>query len=150
MEKRLYKSRKEKMIAGVAGGIAEYFDVDPVLVRIGFVVLVFVHGVGVLAYLILWIVMPTSKVLSVPLGAGDSSVAFDDSAPAADADPAAYPPSSRRSNTAAFIGGSLLIGIGVLFLLDNLFPFFDFGELWPLLLILLGGGLLWNSIKRDS
>jgi phage shock protein PspC (stress-responsive transcriptional regulator) len=150
MERRLYKSRKEKMIAGVAGGIAEYFDVDPVLVRIGFVVLGFLHGVGVLAYIILWIVMPTAKFDPVPVGASDTSGTFDTSVLDSDTAPAANPLSTKRSNNAAFIGGSLLIGLGVLFLLDNLFPVFDFGELWPLLLIILGGGLLWNSIKRDS
>lgn len=149
MERRLYKSRKEKMIAGVAGGIAEYFDVDPVLVRIGFVVLGFLHGVGVLAYIILWIVMPAGKLVPAPAGGADFSSAFD--APAApESAPASSAESTKRSNNAAFIGGSLLIGLGLLFLLDNLFPVFDFGELWPLLLIMLGGGLLWNSIKRDS
>jgi phage shock protein PspC (stress-responsive transcriptional regulator) len=150
MERRLYKSRKEKMIAGVAGGIAEYFDVDPVLVRIGFVVLGFLHGVGVLAYIILWIVMPAGKLVPAPVGGTDFSNAFDGAAPIPGTAPASSAEATKRSNNAAFIGGSLLIGLGVLFLLDNLFPVFDFGELWPLLLIMLGGGLLWNSIKRDS
>jgi len=56
--KRLYRSENEKMVAGVCGGLAEYFKVDPVIIRLIAVALVFVHGIGVLAYLIGWIVMP--------------------------------------------------------------------------------------------
>lgn len=57
--KRLYRSRGERMIAGVAGGLAEYFNVDPSLVRLAFVALtLFGGGTGLLAYLILAIVVP--------------------------------------------------------------------------------------------
>jgi phage shock protein PspC (stress-responsive transcriptional regulator) len=56
--KRLYRSSSEKMIAGVCGGIAEYFDIDPVIVRLIAVALVFAQGIGILAYLIAWIVIP--------------------------------------------------------------------------------------------
>ncbi|MDR0757059.1 MAG: PspC domain-containing protein [Tannerella sp.] len=60
--KRLYRSNEEKMIAGVCGGIAEYFDLDPVLVRVGYILLsVFTFFSGLLAYLILWIVIPQKK-----------------------------------------------------------------------------------------
>jgi phage shock protein C len=55
---RLYRSRTQKMIAGVSGGLGEYFDVDPVLIRLLFVVTTFVSGVGLLAYVVLWIVVP--------------------------------------------------------------------------------------------
>lgn len=55
---RLYRSRSEKMIAGVSGGLGEYFDVDPVLIRLLFVVTSFISGAGILAYIILWIVVP--------------------------------------------------------------------------------------------
>jgi phage shock protein C len=58
MQKRLHRSRTERMIAGVCGGIAEYFDVDPTIVRIVWVLITFLAGVGVLLYLILWIIMP--------------------------------------------------------------------------------------------
>ena len=58
-DKRLTRSQSEKMVAGVLGGLATYFDIDPTLVRLGFVVLVFA-GVGspVLAYVVLWLIMP--------------------------------------------------------------------------------------------
>ena len=60
--KRLYRSDSEKMIAGVCGGIAEYFGLDATLVRLGYILLsVFTLFSGVLAYLILWIVIPPSN-----------------------------------------------------------------------------------------
>jgi phage shock protein PspC (stress-responsive transcriptional regulator) len=55
---RLYRSRSQKMISGVCGGLGEYFDVDPVLIRLLFVVTAFISGVGILAYIVLWIVVP--------------------------------------------------------------------------------------------
>lgn len=58
MEKRLHRSRTEKMIAGVCGGLAEYFGVDPTLIRVLWVLITLLAGVGVLLYLILWVVMP--------------------------------------------------------------------------------------------
>lgn len=60
--KRLYRSDSEKMIAGVCGGIAEYFNLDPTLVRIGYILLsIFTIFSGVLAYIVLWIVIPHSN-----------------------------------------------------------------------------------------
>lgn len=58
MEKRLHRSRTEKMIAGVCGGLAEYFGVDPTIIRVIWVLITFLAGFGVLLYLILWLVMP--------------------------------------------------------------------------------------------
>jgi phage shock protein C len=57
MEKRLYRSRKERMIAGICGGVAEYFGIDPVIVRIVALVLLF-GGPGLPVYLILWLIVP--------------------------------------------------------------------------------------------
>lgn len=56
--KRLLRSRSEHWIAGVCGGIAEYFDLDVVLVRVVWLVVAFFGGGGVIAYLVCWIVMP--------------------------------------------------------------------------------------------
>ena len=58
MAKRLMRSRNERVIAGVCGGLAEYFDIDPVLVRVIFAVVTLMLGTGLLAYLILWVVVP--------------------------------------------------------------------------------------------
>ena len=58
MKKKLYRSKKDKMIAGVCGGIAEYFDVDSTLVRLLTVLFVLLGGAGVVAYIIAWIIVP--------------------------------------------------------------------------------------------
>ena len=55
--KKLYRSRKDKMIAGICGGLGDYFDVDSTLVRVLFLVLVF-SGVWPIVYLLLWLVIP--------------------------------------------------------------------------------------------
>ena len=58
MEKRLYRSRTDRRLAGVCGGVAEYFGWDPTLVRIAWILLTLLGGSGVLLYLIFWLVMP--------------------------------------------------------------------------------------------
>lgn len=58
-DKQLYRSTTNKMIGGVCGGIAAYFDVDPTLIRLGFVAVTLLGGSGVLVYLILWLVVPS-------------------------------------------------------------------------------------------
>lgn len=59
MKKRLYKSATDKKICGVCGGIAEYFDIDPTIVRLAWVIFTLFGGSGVLAYIIAAIVMPS-------------------------------------------------------------------------------------------
>ncbi|MCK4553017.1 PspC domain-containing protein [Candidatus Pacearchaeota archaeon] len=56
--KRLYRSKKERMIAGVCGGIAEYLNTDPTIVRLLWVVGSFFWGIGIIAYLAAWIIVP--------------------------------------------------------------------------------------------
>lgn len=58
MEKRLYKSSKNKMIDGVCAGIAEYFNIDPTLIRLAAVALLFAGGSAVIAYIVAMIIMP--------------------------------------------------------------------------------------------
>jgi phage shock protein C len=59
MDKRLYRSRSDRKIAGICGGIAEYFRIDPVIPRIAFVILLLPGGLpGLLPYIIMWIVVP--------------------------------------------------------------------------------------------
>jgi phage shock protein C len=63
MKKRLYRSETNKMIGGVAGGLGDYFNIDPVLLRLLFVLVVLLGGSGILAYLILWIVVPRKELV---------------------------------------------------------------------------------------
>jgi len=58
MEKRLQRSRTEKMVGGVCGGLAEYFGIDPTIVRLLWVVIILLGGAGILLYIILWVIMP--------------------------------------------------------------------------------------------
>ena len=59
--KRLYRSKENKIIGGVCGGIAEYFSIDPVIIRLLWVLMVLGYGFGVLAYIIAWIIIPLKK-----------------------------------------------------------------------------------------
>ena len=63
MEKRIYRSKKEKMIAGVCGGLAEYFNIDPTLVRLGWIIFALTFGTGILAYIICAFVIPVSYII---------------------------------------------------------------------------------------
>jgi phage shock protein PspC (stress-responsive transcriptional regulator)/TM2 domain-containing membrane protein YozV len=56
--KKLYRKKETRKIAGVCAGLGEYFDIDAVFVRIIFIVAIFISGIGLLAYLVAWIVMP--------------------------------------------------------------------------------------------
>jgi phage shock protein C len=59
--KRLYRSKKDRMIGGVCGGIAEYFKIDPTIIRILAIIIALTYGTGLLAYLIAWIIIPERK-----------------------------------------------------------------------------------------
>ena len=61
MDKRLYKSNENKMIDGVCGGIAEYFNMDPTLVRLGWVLFCALGGSGIIAYIIAAIIIPSKQ-----------------------------------------------------------------------------------------
>jgi phage shock protein PspC (stress-responsive transcriptional regulator) len=56
--RRLYRSRSDRVIAGVCGGLGRYLDADPVVIRVVWAVLVVVAGVGILAYLLAWLIVP--------------------------------------------------------------------------------------------
>ncbi len=58
MSKRLYRSSTDKQLGGVCGGLAEYFEIDPSLVRIGAILCLLLAGTGFLAYLVAWLVIP--------------------------------------------------------------------------------------------
>ena len=128
MADRLYRSKKNSVIAGVCGGLAEYFDIDPVILRIAAVILIFVSGIGLLTYLIAWIVIPqrTEEL---------EEIAQD------------------KTKAHKYLPGMILILLGLIFLLNNIFPWFGFGKLWPLILVALGIVLLAKALsggKQDE
>lgn len=149
------------MIGGVAAGFGEYLEVDPVLVRLGFVLLAFVHGLGILFYLACWFVTPRREAVTTspaaeaqaggstagaPLaGTGFESIRDAGAQLAAQARAAA--PDAASAQLAV---GSVLVLLGALFLAHNLdwlhWPrWMRFETLWPLLLVALGGGLIAKS-----
>jgi phage shock protein C len=148
--KRFYRNTADKKIAGVAGGLGEYFEIDPILVRLLFVILAFAGGGGVLIYLILWIVTPEKPFEYNP--SQNHSTMENQQNTSGDQNPIEnqpnkphYPGHRHRGN---LIGALVLITLGVLFLADEFIPHINFGDLWPILLIVIGIGLLINSIGR--
>jgi phage shock protein PspC (stress-responsive transcriptional regulator) len=145
---RLERSNTNRVIAGVCGGIAEYLAVDVTLVRLAFVLMAFVGGVGLLAYIVLLILMPLpgrpAPFTSNPppaSGTADATTRMEgDTAPTtavAPVDPAIRAAEADRRRTAV---GYLLIGLGVVFMLSNagVFRFVQWQFLWPLVLIGIG------------
>ncbi|MCX7930235.1 MAG: PspC domain-containing protein [Chlorobi bacterium] len=131
MADRIYRSRTERKIAGVCGGLAEYFDVDPSLVRILFVALVFFNGFGFLAYLVCWLVLPEAPqdVVNAPIESQSSAASFK-----------AVPTTVQSSKRWVTGIGVLLIAIGFAMLIERFVPWLDVGDLIPYALIV--GGLL--------
>jgi phage shock protein PspC (stress-responsive transcriptional regulator) len=154
--KTLRRSNVNKALFGVCGGLAEYFDVDPVLIRIAFVLLAFANGLGILAYIVLAVVMPSadSEAVGTSQTVQENLRQLPDEAAQAgrrmseairQRDPET---SQRRQNTLALA----LIVIGLVFLVFNLggffFWWFSWGTLWPLVLIAIGIGLLITRARR--
>src|SRR5829696_5491812 len=120
--RRLTRSSSDKVLAGVAGGLGRYFDIDPIIFRIGFVVLALAGGAGVLAYIAGWVLVPSDPV------------------------PGGEP--EDRSRAATIVGASVLaiaalvlIGPGLFFLAP---PLIGLG------LIGLVGVLLWRAAGGDE
>src|SRR4030067_1168282 len=112
MAKRVYRSRKETMIAGVCGGLGEYLDIDPVIVRIIFVLLAFAGGAGVIGYIIAWIIIPEA-----PVGAAST----ESSTPVAPATPEDNEAAKREKR--ALFAGFILIALGMVFLFNPRFRY---------------------------
>lgn len=149
--KRFYRSTIDKKIAGVAGGLAEYFEIDSLLVRLIFVILALAVGGGVLIYIILWIVTP-EKPFEMNQTQKSSTMEnqqsnYGDQKPPEENQ---YHKSNRpdQRNHGNLIGGLVLITLGILFLADEFIPHISFGDLWPVILIVIGAGLLINSFGR--
>jgi phage shock protein PspC (stress-responsive transcriptional regulator) len=149
MNKRLNRSVKDKVIGGVAGGLAEYFEIDPIIVRVLFVVSLFFHGAGFIAYIILWITLPEAPyVFETASNMNSSGSATSDTPPQSDDAAAAYFKSldEKKMKRNRNIGIVLLV-LGCIFLADNFIPKIHFADFWPIVLVALGLSLLLNSKK---
>lgn len=162
-EKRLYRSQNERRIAGVASGLAEHFNIDPVIVRVIFVCLFFCALGGGLIYIILWIVLPEQPRYTVSepqepiINKEDnkSSETFNSTTNTNNMVTPNYEnkqPQKRRSS-ANLTAGLILITLGVLFLCERYIPNVNFGDLLPILLIVIGITILFrgsNRCKKDK
>ena len=144
------------MLTGVVGGMAEYFDIDPVLVRLAWVVFCFVTaGMGLLLYIVMAIIMPRQETVDAePLDDEQEDVTASGDR-AAEPHPRMRGPrgrsamgdgAGRRRNVVAMI----LIVVGALALVANLdlFSWFTWDVFWPLLLIGIGAALLIGRARR--
>lgn len=136
MAKKLYRSTTNRMIWGVCGGLGQYFDIDPVLIRLIFVVLAFASGAGVFLYILLAIFMPSGDI-PVPISPEGIQ-------------PGELARTSTELSRGAMAAGSILVAIGLVFLLSNLglFWWFRWGSLWPVILIATGIGILLGRWRK--
>lgn len=151
MEARLYRSRQDAMIGGVCGGLGQYLGIDPTFVRLFFVLLAF-NGIGVLIYLLLWIVVPLegqprNATLRDTVRTGGEEIAGRTLAMGEELRDTIRRPHPQ----AGVIIGSALILLGAFYLLDSLnlpwMRWLDFDVLWPVLLIVGGLALLFRRSK---
>jgi phage shock protein C len=128
--KKLYRSDRNKMVAGVCAGIAEYFELDVSLVRLLWVLMIIFGGSGLLLYIIAWVVIPERETSQELIGNEEKLTAKD-----------------PRSNT---LIGVLLIGLGALLLFDHFFPWRSMARFWPVVLIIVGAIMItgWRGERK--
>jgi phage shock protein PspC (stress-responsive transcriptional regulator) len=144
--KRLYRSQKNSMIAGVCGGLADYFKAEPVLVRGLFVIAIFAGLGGVLVYVILWIITPLEE--GVFTKTEDKTNTINEEATGDEFKTDIMEDQQKNKNDGNLWGGLILIALGVIFLIDRFVPNIDFGDLWPLILVVVGVILISKSIQH--
>ena len=151
--KRFYRSRTDRVFAGVCGGLAEYFAIDPLLVRLLFIIFTIAAGGGVLVYIILWIITPEKPLeFFQPQNSAtmENQQTHHEEPASSQENPKRDPlqdiphPHRDRRN---LIGGLVLITLGALFLADEFIPHISFGDLWPIILVVIGIGLLITSFS---
>lgn len=125
VQPRLRRSRDDKVIAGVCGGMGRYFETDPLWFRLGFVVVTLATGIGILAYLVAWI--------AIPAAAEDEEVV-----PGRPGDRSQLP----------VIGGILLVGLGLALLAEQVLPRLS-DLMWPAAVVAAGVGLVFLGVRRD-
>ncbi len=165
MQKRIYRSKNDKIIAGICGGLAKYFEVDPAIVRIIFILLFFFKGIGFLVYIIMWIVVPYDpnevRVFHAHAGKTDYAKSAQENINDEDVEEAQIideiDETESRKNAGAtasanikrtdnrYIAGIVLIVLGGLFLLNQIVPSLSMKVLIPVILVIAGIYLLINS-----
>ena len=142
MNRRLYRCRENRIIAGVASGVAEYFGLDPTLVRILWFVSIFFGGLGIVAYIGLAIIVPIEP-LTPELAAAHAA--------AAEAGTQGHRHAAGGTGgRLAMLFGIVLIVVGSFGLLEMLLPgWMSWRQLFPLLLIVIGGFIVASGLRRE-
>lgn len=151
MSGRLTRSRTDRVLGGVCGGLGAYLSIDPLLVRIFFVLLVLGNGVGLLLYILLWILVPAEG--STATGADQTlrEGAAEIAGRAEEIGEGVRQAVSGQPGRAGAMIGIGLILLGSVFFLQMLdlpwLNWIDWDVLWPLLLVAAGLALLWRRSK---
>jgi phage shock protein C len=142
---RLFRSEKDRVLGGVAGGLAQYFNLDSTLLRLVFVLLLVFGGSGLLIYIILWIIMPTQSSASANI---EDNIRQNSEELRQKAE--GVVDEVRTGQNTRQILGILILVFGVILLMQNFgyFHFFNLGRLWPLILIVLGIAILTRHGKK--
>lgn len=134
MEKRIYRSTTDQVIGGVCGGLGEYFEIDPTIIRLVWAIAVFA-GVGFLAYIIAWIVIPEK-----PRGYDASSFQSE----TADFQSDSFQKPKRRRDNTSVIVGAILVFIGASYIVQRFFRFIRIDQrlILSVFLIIIGAYIL--------
>ena len=161
MRERLYRSRDDRMLFGVAGGMAEWMDLDPAIVRLVWALLILAGGVGLLLYVVAAIVIPESPWATGPAAASGSGTAglSGDGMGAGGGQGqdqarwearAARRAARRGRGNAGIIFGLILVVAGTWFLLDRYLPALDLSWFMPGALIVIGLVLVVGALGRSG
>jgi phage shock protein C len=147
MNRRLYRCRHDRRIAGVAAGVAEYFEADPTLVRVLWFLSIFFGGLGIFVYIAMALIVPLEPLTAAEAeadAARAAAVTSDDSGAIG------HRHVPRRSAPWATIVGLGLIVLGSIALLDRILPGWDAGH-WiaPVFLIGIGAVLVARALGKD-
>jgi phage shock protein PspC (stress-responsive transcriptional regulator) len=144
MNRRLYRCRENRRLAGVAAGVAEYFDLDPTLVRVLWFLSIFVGGLGILLYIGLAIIVPLEPVSAEGVTHDPPAVV------AAEGHVHARAGSPWGGRAATFVGAVLVL-LGSLALVDVLVPGWSHSwrYLWPAFLVGVGVLLIVGAMRRE-
>ena len=148
MTTRITKSKTDRIVDGVCGGLAEYFGIDSLLVRLAFVALMFINGIGLILYIVLVIIMPNAEKLDQPqketIQENVQEIGERIKEAGEELGTAVSKKIEEKHTNHAGWFGILLILIGVIFLLKNLnlIRWFDNDIIWPLIIIFIGAWLL--------
>jgi phage shock protein C len=154
MTRRLYRSRTDTVLGGVAAGLANYLNADPAVVRIAWAILVpITGGAALLAYVVAWIVIPEEPASAPTAGSSEPGSMNDaDEAASAMPSPSAAGPdrAPRNEGRANLVVGIGLVLIGLWFLVREYLPPINWSLVWPAILIGIGVLILLTSARRRT